>query len=260
MKNIIFLTILLLFNAKAISQVGINTTTPSSSSVLDISSATKGVLFPQYDLTVLNSTTVPVSNPVDGLMIYNKGGASTFPKGYYIWLKNSWQRTVITGSEPQLMTLNIIKSSASNATLIPINSSNNVVPNLVVTTNKIDGASLGTDKSTITLPAGTYIIKYSVDCVRGDGDNAANTKYFDKNFTCTRSYLINASSNTPLTEQNRMCELSDFFTFFQGTFYLTLTAPTAIKQKFEFDNSNGLTNSSLDIRSSFTLVITRMTQ
>lgn len=260
MKNIIFLTILLLFNIKVKCQVGINTTTPSPSSVLDITSATKGALFPQYDLTLLNSTSTPVSNPVDGLMIYNKGGASTFPKGYYIWIKNSWQRTIIKGSEPQIMALNIIRSSASNATLIPVNSSNNAVPNLVVTTNKIDGASLGADQSTITLPAGTYVIKYSVDCVRGDGDNTANTKYFDKNFTCTRSYLINASSNTSITEQNRMCELSDTFTFFQGTFYLTLTAPTAIKQKFEFDSSNGLTSSSLDIRSSFTLVITRMTQ
>ena len=86
MKNYFYIvclfTILLAIPVNA--QVGINTSTPSASSVLDITSSNKGGLFPQYDITVLNSTATPIANPADGLMIYNKGGASTFPKGYYI--------------------------------------------------------------------------------------------------------------------------------------------------------------------------------
>jgi hypothetical protein len=54
---------------------------------------------------MLNSTTTPISNPADGLMIYNKGGLSTYPKGYYVWVRNQWQRAVLSGAEPQTMSL-----------------------------------------------------------------------------------------------------------------------------------------------------------
>lgn len=242
------------------AQVGINTSSPNASSILDINSTNKGVLFPQYDLTVLNSTSTPVANPAEGLMIYNKGGVSTYPKGYYIWIKNQWQRAIISGSEPQNMSLVNITVTPPNV-LITANNTNSVVPNLVVGSNKITGASLGADKSTITLPAGTYIFRYSVDAVTGTNNTGpANTQYLSRNFVCTRSYWVNAATNAVITESNKMCQLSDTFTFFQGTFFLKLTAPTTIKQKFEFDTGNGFTRSDLLIRSSFAINITRMAQ
>ncbi|WP_353149581.1 hypothetical protein [Chryseobacterium sp.] len=245
-----------LFTTSLRAQVGINTNTPNPSSVLDINSFNKGVLIPQYDLTVLNSTSAPVANPADGLMIYNKRGVSTFPKGYYVWIRNQWQRAVLSGSEPQTMSL-IINSGV----LIPTGSTNNTLTNLTVAANKITGASLGADTSTITLPAGTYIIRYSVDSSNGNNNNGtANTQYLSQNFTCTRSYLINAATSAAITETNRMCQLSSSFTFFQGSYFLTLAAPTTLRQKFEFDSGNGFTASNLNIRSSFTMVITKMSQ
>ncbi|QIX80155.1 hypothetical protein FE904_08005 [Chryseobacterium indologenes] len=258
MKNYFYIvcmfTILLAIPVNA--QVGINTSTPSASSVLDITSSNKGVLFPQYDLTVLNSTATPIANPADGLMIYNKGGASTFPKGYYIWIRNQWQRAILSGSEPQAMSL-IINSGV----LIPTGSTNNTLANFSVAANKITGASLGADNSTITLPAGTYILRYSVDSSNGGNNNGtANTQYLSQNFTCTRSYMINAATGTNITETNRMCQLSSSFTFFQGSYFLTLAAPTTIRQKFEFDTGNGFTASNLNIRSSLALIITKMSQ
>ena len=245
-----------LFGSHANAQVGINTNTPNPSSVLDINSSNKGVLFPQYDLTVLNSTSTPIANPTDGLMIYNKGGVSTYPKGYYVWIRNQWQRAILSGSEPQTMSL-IINSGI----LIPTGSTNNTLSNFVVASNKITGASLGTDTSTITLPAGTYIVRYSVDSSNGNNNTGtANTQYLSQNFTCTRSNLINASTGSAITEVNRMCQLSSSFTFFEGSYFLKLTAPTTIKQKFEFDDGNGFTASNLNVRSSLALVITKMSQ
>ncbi|RXM37593.1 hypothetical protein BOQ62_21775 [Chryseobacterium sp. CH21] len=247
---------MVLFSAYIKAQVGINTNTPNASSVLDINSSNKGVLFPQYDLVVLNSTSTPISNPADGLIIYNSGGASTFPKGYYVWVRNQWQRTLISGSEPQIMSLLI-----GSGTLIPTGSTNNTLNTFTVTSNKITGASLGADNSTITLPAGTYIIRYGVDASNANNNNGtANTQYLGQNFTCTRSYLINASTSATITEVNRMCELSSSFTFYQGSYFLTLASPTTIRQKFEFDTGNGFTASTLNVRSSLSLVITKMGQ
>lgn len=258
MKNYIYLVcipfILLAISSKA--QVGINTNTPNFSSVLDINSSNKGVLFPQYDLTVLNSTSTPIANPTDGLMIYNKGGSSVFPKGYYVWVRDQWQRIIISGAEPQAMSL-IINSGI----LIPTGSTNNTLTNFTVAANKITGASLGSDTSTITLPAGTYILRYSVDSSNANNNNGtANTQYLSQNFTCTQSYMINAVTGTSITETNRMCQLSSSFTFFQGSYFLKLATPTTIRQKFEFDTGNGFTASNLNIRSSLALVITKMSQ
>lgn len=258
MKKLIYITCMSLFLSGTFikAQVGINTATPNTSSVLDINSSSKGVLFPQYDLTVLNSTSIPVANPADGLIIYNKGGASTYSKGYYIWVRNQWQRTILAGSEPQTLSLVIAPS-----VLIPANSTNNTIANFTVASNKITGASLGADNSSITLPAGTYIIRYSVDTNNANNNSGpANTQYLSQNFTCTRSYLINSATTATITEVNRMCQLSSSFTFFQGTFYLKLAAPTTIKQKFEFDTGNGFTSSNLTVRASFALLITKMSQ
>lgn len=63
MKTSIYISCMVLFSILTNAQVGINTNTPNASSVLDINSSNKGVLFPQYDLLVLNSTSTPVANP-----------------------------------------------------------------------------------------------------------------------------------------------------------------------------------------------------
>ncbi|WP_312302032.1 hypothetical protein [Chryseobacterium sp.] len=255
MKTYIYIVCMILFGTVD-AQVGINTNTPNTSSVLDINSSNKGVLFPQYDLVVLNSTSTPVANPTDGLIIYNNGGTSTFPKGYYVWIRNQWQRILIAGSEPQNMSLLI-----GSGVLIPAGSTNNTLANFSVTSNKITGASLAADNSTITLPAGNYIIRYSVDSGTGAFVSGSNTQYLGQNFTCTRSYLINSATSATITEVNRTCLLSSSFTFFQGTYFLTLAAPTTIRQKFEFDSpGNGFTANNLNIRSSLSLVITKMGQ
>ena len=72
------------------AQIGVGTTTPNASSILDINSTTKGVLLPSVNLT---STTMDLDangatvQPV-GLLVYNSGSALT--KGFYYWSGSEW--------------------------------------------------------------------------------------------------------------------------------------------------------------------------
>ncbi len=69
--------------------VGIGTTTPSSSAILDISSTNKGILVPRVNLTsILDTLTIP--NAAIGLMVYNvnvsmTGSAFADKTGFYVW-------------------------------------------------------------------------------------------------------------------------------------------------------------------------------
>jgi len=47
--------------------VGVGTTTPAASSILDITSTTKGILFPRMTTTEINA----ITSPADGLTVYN---------------------------------------------------------------------------------------------------------------------------------------------------------------------------------------------
>lgn len=89
--NNILIAFALLVCTSAFSQVGINTATPDVSSVLDVTSTTKGVLTPRVNLT---SRTLDLDDPTGangqatGLLIYNIG--STFNKGFYYWGGTEW--------------------------------------------------------------------------------------------------------------------------------------------------------------------------
>jgi hypothetical protein len=84
-----------LFAQTLFAQVGIGTTTPSSSSQLEIASNSKGLLIPRIALTSLSSAS-PVSAPATSLLVYNTATAGTFPAnvkpGYYFWNGAAWQR------------------------------------------------------------------------------------------------------------------------------------------------------------------------
>jgi hypothetical protein len=66
--------------------VGINTTSPNSSALLDVTATNKGVLLPQVALTGTTDATTIVT-PATSLLVYNTGNAGTPPydvtKGYY---------------------------------------------------------------------------------------------------------------------------------------------------------------------------------
>ena len=80
---------MLLFTAASYSQVAINTdgSDPDPSAMLDVKSATKGVLIPRVTLNDIN-TPDPVTNPHEGLLIYNIDGS--VGHGLYIWNGARW--------------------------------------------------------------------------------------------------------------------------------------------------------------------------
>ncbi|MEQ3661905.1 MAG: hypothetical protein ACJAYP_001257 [Flavobacterium sp.] len=90
MKKILITLLLPLFMQ---AQVGINTTTPDASSMLDISSTNKGLLIPRVSIPNLNAA-APIISPATSLLVYNTNG--TTGVGFYYWDGLKW--TPFTGS------------------------------------------------------------------------------------------------------------------------------------------------------------------
>ena len=87
--HLAFFCICLFMHASA--QVGVGTTSPNASSILEINSTDKGVLLPSVNLTsntmdldANGSTTQPV-----GMIVYNSG--STLTKGFCYWTGTEWR-------------------------------------------------------------------------------------------------------------------------------------------------------------------------
>jgi len=85
MKKIL-LTLLLLPLA-TYSQVGIGTTSPDNSAILDVDATNKGVLVPRVAIANLN-TAAPVTAPVESLLVYNTTVATGV--GFHYWDGAKW--------------------------------------------------------------------------------------------------------------------------------------------------------------------------
>lgn len=85
-----------LFNQNITAQVGIGTTSPDASSILDISSSNLGVLFPRVALTSSADNTT-INNPANGLLLYNTSNLADITPGFYFWNATAWTR-VATGT------------------------------------------------------------------------------------------------------------------------------------------------------------------
>jgi hypothetical protein len=99
MKRIVLL--LLLFTSLGFSQVGVNTTTPDPSSMLDVSATNKGALFPRVSLSNVTLTTLDGTNTAaTGLLIWNTNATTTGGNGvgYYYFNGTIWVPVVQTGA------------------------------------------------------------------------------------------------------------------------------------------------------------------
>lgn len=84
MKKLFFL---ILFPFIGFSQVGINTTTPDASSMLDITATDKGVLIPRISIPNLTAA-APITSPATSLLVYNTN--VTTGTGFYYWDGTKW--------------------------------------------------------------------------------------------------------------------------------------------------------------------------
>lgn len=93
---LIFIVLMALQYSKLQAQVGIGTTTPNPSSILDISSTKKGLLIPRVNITDLNNM-LPITEAAEtGLLVFNTNTVTG--TGFYYWTGSQWNR-LTTGNE-----------------------------------------------------------------------------------------------------------------------------------------------------------------
>lgn len=83
------------------AQVGIGTTTPDASSILDINATDKGVLIPQVSLSDVSDTMLDgLNTAATGLLIYNTNAGTVGGSGvgYYYFNGSIWERLVTSAS------------------------------------------------------------------------------------------------------------------------------------------------------------------
>lgn len=101
MKKIYTSLIIAFFISNSYSQVGIGTTNPDASSILDINSNSSGLLIPRVNLSDVTNATSPIVSPAVSLLVYNTnpflvGGNGV---GYYYWNGSFWAKLVSTNDE-----------------------------------------------------------------------------------------------------------------------------------------------------------------
>lgn len=146
--------IFLLVSANANAQIGIGTTTPDASAVLDLSSTTKGLLMPR--MTTLQQTNL--SSPAIGLMVYNTTTNQIETNqgdgmGGALWAGASTKGTTasVGTNTTQLATTEFVISNSNK-----FNSINATSP--LLTTSTVDVVLSG---MTISPPAGTYFVNFN---------------------------------------------------------------------------------------------------
>lgn len=97
MKNQLLIILILGSSACYAQNVGINATgaAPAASAMLDVESATSGILIPRVALTATNAAG-PITLPATSLLVYNNATAGVVPNnvtpGFYYWDGAAWVR------------------------------------------------------------------------------------------------------------------------------------------------------------------------
>ncbi len=185
MKNVINIFFVLILNKFMIAQVGIGTTTPDASAVLEIYSTNKGFLTPRLS----NTDKINISSPSNGLLIYNtsfnnfqyNSGTKTTP----VWRTlPSKQNLVSTDSE------NILSSGSDEG--VYLNSTQYFGKFIINTSGNINITGLPFEPSMIKFTAYTNIETYNVDSDNGVGDNNIGIA---NSFGNTTGYAIKNGNN-----------------------------------------------------------------
>ncbi len=85
---ILMCAIICTFPSFSQENVGVGTTNPHASALMDLSSSSKGLLIPRVELLSVNNGVTPVNAPATGLLVFNESGA--LEHGFYYWDSNQW--------------------------------------------------------------------------------------------------------------------------------------------------------------------------
>ncbi|MEZ4777845.1 MAG: hypothetical protein R2786_00485 [Flavobacteriaceae bacterium] len=92
MKRVFIPLILIIATAASFGQVGINTSSPDASSMLDISATDKGILIPRMLETQKNS----IASPATGLLVFQTDGTDP---GFYFYNGSGWDYLTTNGAK-----------------------------------------------------------------------------------------------------------------------------------------------------------------
>jgi len=132
---VIVLFAFILADNNAIAQVGVGTTTPDASSMLDIQSSSKGVLIPR----MLTTERTAITTPANGLLVFD-----TDTKSFWFYNVNIWKELV------------------SDSSIVDADGDTKVEVEKTTDEDKIHFTTLGTERMTIDNAGNTRI---------GDGTN-----------------------------------------------------------------------------------------
>lgn len=164
------------FSRGGSGRVGIGTTSPDASAVLDMTSTNKGVLVPRVALSSGAGVSTPVSSPATGLLVYNtvnagSGTNTVKANNFYFWNGSRWSpimQTEIIQEEldklriPQPAMYRLETSipnfldghSGGDSRAVPLTEVFNSIPSKI---------SYNPSNSMFTIAAGTYIMSFTYE-------------------------------------------------------------------------------------------------
>ncbi len=170
------------------SQVGIGTTTPNSSSALDVTATNKGFLPPRIALTGTNDVST-ITSPANGLLVYNTATAGTSPSnvipGFYYFESGKWQRFI--NQQPD--------ATVNFSTANPNSGSPAFTPNTPASSNYIYVSSI--DNSQWTWNGTTYVTYAPPASTPWNLAGSSNDAGSNKTTAIARTGKIGIGNNNP---------------------------------------------------------------
>ncbi len=162
-KSVLFLILFFGYNI-AFCQIGIGTSTPNASSLLDVSSTTKGFLYPR----MTNTQMLAITSPDNGLMVFNTDAGSLYVYNGTSWCskENKVSKFVNTSTPVQLDNIRV---------QMPVSSGFNSI-------------QLATVSGSISM-SGTQEILYRTSATATGGSAATYDTYIRQSTTLTTSFI-----------------------------------------------------------------------
>ena len=141
------------------AQTGIGTTTPNASAKLEVYATNKGFLPPRVVLTATNAAS-PITNPAEGLMVYNTATAGTSPfqvvPGYYYWDATGLKWVSLSTTVGNVQNQAIFRSTSNTNAGVAVSTWNSRFNNIA------SGDLSVTSTTTFSLSNGIYKIQWGL--------------------------------------------------------------------------------------------------
>ena len=93
--KLLFISILMLMCTASSAQVGIGTSMPDKSAMLEVVSTDKGLIIPRVALTGTTDVTTITNGNVESLLVYNTTMGLDIKPGFYYWFNSKWNKILI---------------------------------------------------------------------------------------------------------------------------------------------------------------------